>query len=101
MPIELEKYLELTGKLANPEISVAERTQIVMELTEDYKTVHDDFKKLNDERDTLKSQVADITQGHSILMQKLGMTVTETEEVMKEKELSETITLEDLEKGMV
>lgn len=98
--MEMKQYLDLTAELANPETLVARRTEILTELTEDYKETTETVSNLSNEKEEMDKQIKDLTHSHSIMFRKLGMQTTQVEEEVKQQEYAETINLNMIEKGL-
>lgn len=99
MPMAREDHENLLNELMNPEIEHTRRTEILQQLRVDYGTVHTDVATLTNERDKLQKDNSDLIVSNSKLFRQIGITGNEKKEKEDEKkELSETITIEQLEK---
>lgn len=99
MPMKRDEHEEKLAKLLNPEIDHTERTEILQALRVDYNSVHTDFEGLTLSNEKFKRNNDDLLQSNSMLFRQAGILgdTTKAEEVVQ-KEFSETVTLEQLEK---
>jgi hypothetical protein len=87
------------AELLNPEIDHTRRTEILQEFRVDYNTVHTDFAGLTESNNKFKKNNDDLLQSNSMLFRQAGILGDTTkDEVIVQKEFSETVTLEQLEK---
>lgn len=100
MPMERDTHEALLNELLNPELEVSRRTEILQELRTDYSTVLTDFQGLNETNTKLRSDNDDLIISNSKLFRQLGTVTQEDKTKEKEKDFSETVTLESLEKGL-
>lgn len=96
MPMERDKHEEILNKLLNPEIDHSERTELLQELRVDYGSIHEDFTKMTDTTDRLQRDNSDLVLSNSKLFRQIGITGTDKEDQVEQKEFSETVTLEGL-----
>lgn len=103
MPMEFSRHEEILNLLNNPETPVSERTELLSELRADYGTVLSDFKEHVETIEKLNAENSDLVLSNSKLFRKIGLESqgAEEEKKIKDKTLSETITLEDIERGTV
>jgi len=101
MPMEREKHENLLSELLNPEIEHSRRTEILQEIRIQNDTDIHDFSENTSKADKLSRDNSDLVISNSKLFRQLGVTGDNKEDDKKivEKEFSETITLEQLEKG--
>jgi hypothetical protein len=101
MPMDREVYEGLIGELNNPELDHTRRTEILQNLREDYNVVQTDFAGLQQTSEKLTKEKMDLLESNSQLFRKLGVVGngSEKKEEEKKKEFSETISLEELERG--
>ena len=97
--MDLQQYLSLTEELSKPDLDATRRTQILMELTEDYKETTSQVTKLEEEKTKLGESVETLTHANSLLFRKFGAETLEVTEKVKEVEKSQSITLEDIERN--
>lgn len=97
--MEIEKYLALVAEMSDAETTLARRTEITLELTDDYKQVQDSVNTLTQEKSDNDKQIKDLTHSHSLLLRKTGILQTDSEQKVKTANHSETITLDMLEGG--
>lgn len=100
MPMSKEKYEELMSELLKTDLEHSRKTEILQELRMDYGTVHAEFENLTNTNSKLQKDNDDLIVSNSMLFRQAGITSPKEEEQVKEKEFSETITLEALEKGV-
>lgn len=101
MPMEFSRHEEILNLLNNPETPVSERTELLSELRADYGTVLSEFQEHIATIEKLNSENSDLVLSNSKLFRKIGLESQGAEEQKKieDKTLSETITLEDIERG--
>ena len=97
MPMERDSHEDILNKLNNPELEHSERTELLQQLRADYTTVLTEFSDLTSATEKLLAENSDLIGSNSKLFRQVGIT-KEKEEEIKQEELSETITIEDLEK---
>lgn len=101
MPMSREDHENLLNQLMNPELDHTQRTDLLQQLRVDYTTVHTDFEEITKNNTKLKTDNDDLIISNSKLFRQLGVTGNETLEKKEEqKEFSETVTIESLEKGV-
>jgi len=101
MPMKKDEHETLLNKLLDTDLSHSERTEILQTLRTDYGGVLADFDDHTKSIEKLQSENSDLVVSNSKLFRQIGVTGTEKEKDVEEKEFSETITLEELEKGSV
>lgn len=101
MPMDRERHEEILNSLLDPEIETSVKTELLQELRVDYGTVLTDFDEMNTNVEKLQKDNSDLVVSNSKLFRQIGVVGEgkEKEEEMKEKEFSEVVTIEDLEKG--
>jgi hypothetical protein len=97
MPMTREAYETLLNELNNPELEHSRRTEVLSEMRADYSGVLTDFQTFEERTSALEKDNNDLILSNSKLFRQIGVTGTEIEEEVKEKEFSETITLEEIE----
>jgi hypothetical protein len=102
MPMSREEHEALLTELLNPEIDHSRRTDILQQIRVDHVVAHTEVEDLTALTTKIKQDNDDLVVSNSKLFRQLGVTTTTTKEQpeLKQKEFSETINLEDLEKGM-
>lgn len=101
MPMDKEEYEKRLNELVNPELEHSRRTEILQELRVDYTTVHTDFDDLTKTTTKLQKYNSDLVISNSQLFRQLGTAGDpKKEEEVEQKEFSETVTLEQLEKSI-
>lgn len=96
MPMEREKHEAILNELLNPEIDQSRRTELLQELRVDYGSVITDYTELKQSNEKLQADNSDLVVSNSKLFRQIGLTDTNEKEEVKEKEFSETVTLESL-----
>jgi Phi29 scaffolding protein len=100
--MDREKHEQLLNELLNTEIDISRKTEILQELRVDHVTGHSKFEEYTKTTEKLQRDNDDLIISNSKLFRQLG-TVGGNEEhkkVEEEKQFSETVTLEALEKGV-
>lgn len=99
--MDKDRHEEILGQLLNGELDHSTRTELLQELRADYSNVHTDFEQFSQTTDKLQKDNSDLILSNSKLFRQLGITnQPDKQEEEKEKEFSETITLEALEKQL-
>jgi len=101
MPMERDAYEALLNKLLDPELPQSERTDILQNLRADYNTVIAEHEDHTNSIEKLQLDNSDLVVSNSKLFRQIGVTGTPAEPELEKKEYSETVTIEDLEKGSV
>lgn len=96
MPMERDKHEAILNELLNPEIEQSRRTELLQELRVDYGSVITDYTELKQSNEKLQADNSDLVVSNSKLFRQIGLTDTNEKEEVKEKEFSETVTLESL-----
>lgn len=96
MPMEREKHESILNELLNPEIEQSRRTELLQELRVDYGSVITDYTELKQSNEKLQADNSDLVVSNSKLFRQIGLTDKNEKEEVKEKEFSETVTLESL-----
>lgn len=94
--MEREKHEAILNELLNPEIEQSRRTELLQELRVDYGSVITDYTELKQSNEKLQADNSDLVVSNSKLFRQVGLTDTNEKEEVKEKEFSETVTLESL-----
>lgn len=94
--MEREKHESILNELLNPEIDQSRRTELLQELRVDYGSVITDYTELKQSNEKLQADNSDLVVSNSKLFRQIGLTDTNEKEEVKEKEFSETVTLEGL-----
>lgn len=100
MPMTRDKHEELITELLNPELEQSRRTDILQELRVDYGSVLADFDGLTEANTKLQKNNDDLIISNSQLFRQVGIVGNDDKEEIKEKEISETISIEDIERSM-
>lgn len=101
MPMDKEEYENLLTELLNADLEQSRRTEILQLLRTDYNTVHNDFSELTASNEKLTAKNDDLVHANSMLFRKAGIEGSpERKQEEEKKTFSETITIEDIEKGM-
>lgn len=98
MPMERENHENLLQELLTPDLETSRRTEILQELRADYGTVVDEHNELTGNNERLRRDNDDLIVSNSKLFRQAGMMDNpEQQKEEKEKEFSETVTIEDME----
>lgn len=100
MAMERESHENLLNELINPELEQSRRTEILQELRVDYGGVLTDIDTFTQTNAKLQTDNNDLVISNSKLFRQLGVVGgdDDTKKNEQEKEFSETVTLESLEK---
>lgn len=96
MPMDRETHETILNELLNPEIEQSKRTELLQELRVDYGSVITDHSELTQTNEKLQADNSDLVISNSKLFRQIGITDQKDNEEVKEKEFSETVTLEGL-----
>lgn len=96
MPMDRETHETILNELLNPEIEQSRRTELLQELRVDYGSVITDHSELTQTNEKLQADNSDLVISNSKLFRQIGITDQKDNEEVKEKEFSETVTLEGL-----
>lgn len=96
MPMDRETHEAILNELLNPEIEQSRRTELLQELRVDYGSVITDHSELTKTNEKLQADNSDLVISNSKLFRQIGITDQKDNEEVKEKEFSETVTLEGL-----
>lgn len=100
MPMTKEEHENLLGELLQPDLEQSRRTEILQLMRTDYTGVHSDFEELTNSNTKFKKDNDDLIISNSQLFRQLGTVGNpQKEEEIVQKEFSETVTLEQLEKS--
>ena len=94
--MDRETHEAILNELLNPEIEQSRRTELLQELRVDYGSVITDHSELTKTNEKLQSDNSDLVVSNSKLFRQIGITDQKDNEEVKEKEFSETVTLEGL-----
>lgn len=99
-PMERDAHENLLAELLSADLEHSRKTDILQQLRADYSGVLTDFQELNETKTKLQRDNDDLIVSNSKLFRQAGIVGdSKKEEEVKEKEFSETITLEALERG--
>lgn len=98
MVMERSQHEALLSELVDG-VDEARRMEILGELRNDYTTVTEEYQSLTEERDRLNKENESVRLANSQLWRQMGSELTEEDEE-DPVEVSETITLEDVEKKL-
>jgi hypothetical protein len=99
MPMKKDDHEALLGELLDTELTHTRRTEILQNLRADYGSVLAEHQEHSDRITKLSEDNSDLIVSNSKLFRQIGVTGTPKEKDEVKKEFSETITLEQLEKG--
>lgn len=98
MPMTREEYENLLNELNNPELEHAKRTEYLQTLRVDYAGVLEDTDKTSKRLQELEKDNQDLIMSNSKLFRQVGIQGDpELENKEKQKTISETITIDQLE----
>lgn len=102
MFLSKEEHETLLTELLGGEIEQARKTEILQQLRVSHGTAHAEVETVKSTNDKLQKNNDDLIVSNSQLFRQLGVVGegAEKKEEFKEKEFSETVTLEQLEKGL-
>ena len=101
MVMKKDEHESLLNELIDPELEQSRRTEILQLLRNDYNTVIAEHEEMTANIDKLQKDNSDLVLSNSKLFRQIGILGdTEKEEELEQKEFSETITIEELEKGV-
>lgn len=92
-----DEHENFLNELLNPELEQSRRTEILQRLRVDHVEGHQDYEQLTTSNAKLKGDNDDLIISNSKLFRQLSITTPEEKEKVEEKELSQTITLEQIE----
>lgn len=97
-PLPKDVHEGLLSELLKEDLTMSRRTEILQELRTANTIDHEDFSKMSNDLNTLKTQKDDLVVSNSMLFRKLGVQQLDEENQQKEEEksFSESVTLEDL-----
>lgn len=98
--MEQEHHEELLTELLNPDLEQTRKAEILTELRGDYSSVVTDFSTLTAEKEKLTADRADLILQNSKLFREAGFKQDPAHKEGQQKEFSETVTIEELEKGV-
>ncbi|AAA88483.1 head scaffolding protein [Bacillus phage PZA] len=96
MPLEPEKHEEILNMLLDPELPQSERTEALQQLRVNYGSFVSEYNDLTKSHEKLAAEKDDLIVSNSKLFRQIGLT-DKQEEDHKKADVSETITIEDLE----
>ncbi|QRD99289.1 scaffolding protein [Bacillus phage Arbo1] len=96
MPLEPEKHEEILNLLLDPELPQSERTEALQQLRVNYGSFVSEYNDLTKSHEKLAAEKDDLIVSNSKLFRQIGLT-DKQEEDHKKADVSETITIEDLE----
>lgn len=90
----------ILAELLNPETPHDKRTDLLSTLRADYNGVLGDFENLTKTTEELSKERNELVLANSKLFRQSSYTEPEEKQKEEEKALSETITIEDIERGI-
>jgi regulator of replication initiation timing len=97
--IERDKFEEILNKL-HGEIEHSEKTDLLQQLRVAQGNAYNEFEDIGKQLNKIKEDNNDLLLSNSKLFRQLEITKPAPPEEEKKKELSETVTIEQLEKGI-
>lgn len=100
--MERQQHEDYLNELLNPEIEQSRRTEILQELRQDYGTILADITEKDTVLEKLQNDNNDLVISNSKLFRQIGIIEDGSKNPKEEqKEFSETISLEQLERGSI
>jgi hypothetical protein len=100
MPMTRDEHEALITELLTADLEHSRRTEILQSLRADYSNVLGDFENLTKNGEKLQKDNDDLVRANSMLFRQAGIVgQPEKEKHEEKKEFSETVTLEELERG--
>ncbi|AYJ76462.1 scaffolding protein [Bacillus velezensis] len=96
MPLKPEEHEDILNKLLDPELAQSERTEALQQLRVNYGSFVSEYNDLTKSHEKLAAEKDDLIVSNSKLFRQIGLT-DKQEEDHKKADISETITIEDLE----
>jgi hypothetical protein len=100
MPMERDSHETILNELLNPELEHSRRTELLQQLRVDYNSVIDEHTTHTQRIEKLTADNNDLVVSNSKLFRQIGISGSGKEEQEEKKEFSETITIEQIEKGL-
>lgn len=100
MPLTREEHEAILNQLLLPDTEQSTRTDLLQQLRADYGGVLTDFDNLNTNNKKLSDDNADLVVANSKLFRAQGIVTDEQKDEDKKKTVSETITIEEIERGI-
>lgn len=100
MVMKREDHEALLNELLNTELEHSRRTEILQQLRVDHSNTHSEYEELSSTKSRLEKDNADLIVSNSKLFRQLGVVGTPEEPKEEQKEFSQTVTIESLEKGI-
>jgi regulator of replication initiation timing len=101
MPLmDRDQFEGLLNELLNSELEHSRRTEILQELRVAQSNAYSEYDEFNKKVEKLSKDNSDLVLSNSKLFRQLGNTEPEQKEKEVQKEFSETVTIEQLEKGI-
>lgn len=97
--MERDAHETLLNELLNPELETSRKTEILQTLRVDYNATLGSLDELSQTKEKLSKDNQDLIISNSKLFRQLGVVSAPEDEKLQEKSKSETITLDDLERG--
>lgn len=97
--IEREQFEEILNKL-HGEIEHSEKTDLLQQLRAAQSNAYTEFEDINTQLNKVKDDNNDLLLSNSKLFRQLEITKPTPPQEVQKKEFSETITIEQLEKGI-
>jgi regulator of replication initiation timing len=98
MPMSREDHENLLNELLNTELEHSRRTEILQQLRTDHGSTLSEFDEDKKKISKLEGDNQDLILSNSKLFRQIGFSGTEDEKKEEQKEFSETVTLEQIER---
>lgn len=99
MPMKREDHETILNDLLNPELEQSRRTELLQQLRVDYGTVITEHTDITERAAKLQADNSDLVVSNSKLFRQIGLT-EKGEKDEEKKNFSETITIEQMERGL-
>lgn len=97
--MDREAHEELLGELLMPDLEQSRKTEILQDLRKSHTNAFVNVEELIKTGDKLKRDNDDLVVSNSKLFRETGYKSDEKEEEREKESFSETVTIEDLERG--
>lgn len=99
MRLKRDEHEALLNELLTPDLDHSRRTEILTQIRAHDTTFNSEYDELSTKATKLEKDNSDLIVSNSKLFRQIGVVGTEKEKDVEQKEFSETVTLEELEKG--
>lgn len=100
MPMDRKKHEEILESLLDPSLQQSDRTELLQTLRVDYGSVLTDHSTHTEQIEKLNKDNSDLVLSNSKLFRQIGLTNNDDKKEDEKRTVSESITIEQIEKGM-